>query len=648
MALATLDNLHKSFGDRVIFDGLNFAIERGERVGLIGDNGAGKTTLFKAITGEITADSGSVAIAKGAKVGHLAQDSVFDPANDVMDEAELAFAELHRLSHEMRALEHAMAEHQDEQLEKTLKRYEVLQHEFESGGGYAWRHKLEATLLGVGLGREHWEQNVATLSGGQRSRLALAKLLINAPDLLLLDEPTNHLDLAAIDWLENWLLDFSGAVWLISHDRYLLDRLATRIVWLTRQQLSSYPGNYSHFVEQRAVQELTQQRQYEEQKADIEKQKEFIRRFGAGQRSKEAKGREKRLNRLLKSDAVLQAVEVSQKINLQLNTDQRAGDRLLTVRDLAKSYGSKVLWKDVKLDVGRGERIGIIGPNGSGKTTFLKILQGQEQADSGSARWGSNLTIGYYDQQLGEFDPENSVLEELYVGRENRKEKELRDTLGALRFSGDSSDKLMGMLSGGERARVALAGLLLDKPNVLILDEPTNHLDVNSCEALENALSGFEGTILCVSHDRYFLDQVAKRLLVIEPPNVIDFDGGFTAWMARKAQLAREQSEREAQAKNSRSNGARGNSAKAPAKPAAKRESNRNDPYARPFGRMSLADLERTISDTEIAVADCQEKMSDTKSVRDAGRAKRLKQEYDDLSAKLEALEAEYYVRGEA
>jgi len=639
MALATLDNLHKSFGDRVLFDGLNFAIERGERVGLIGDNGSGKTTLFKAITGEITAESGAVAIAKGARVGHLAQDSVFDPANDVMDEAELAFAELHQISHEMRTLEHAMAEHQDEALEKTLKRYEVLQHEFESGGGYAWRHRLEATLLGVGLGREHWEQNVGTLSGGQRSRLALAKLLINAPDLLLLDEPTNHLDLAAIDWLENWLLEFSGAVLLISHDRYLLDRLATRIVWLTRRQLSSYPGNYSSFIEQRQVQELTQQRQYEEQKADIEKQKEFIRRFGAGQRSKEAKGREKRLNRLLKSDAIIQQVEVSQKINLQLSTDQRAGDRLLTVRELSKSYGSKVLWKNVKLDVGRGERIGIIGPNGSGKTTLLRVLQGQEQADSGTARWGANLTIGYYDQQLGEFDPENSVLEELSVGREYRKEKELRDTLGALRFSGDSVDKLMGMLSGGERARVALAGLLLDKPNVLILDEPTNHLDVNSCEALEGALAGFEGTILCVSHDRYFLDRVVKRLLVIEPPQFIDFDGGFSAWMARKT-VAKEQVERASKPKN--------NAAKTPRKPAQKGEPNRNDPYARPFGRLSLTDLEQTISETEIAVAECQDRLADTKSARDAGRVRRLKQEYDDLAGKLEALEAEYYARGES
>ena len=297
MAIVTLENLHKSYGDRVLFDGLSFAIEKGERVGLIGDNGQGKTTLFKAIEGELKVERGNVTIARGARVGHLEQDPTFDPTNNVMDEAELAFSDLHQISHDLRVLEHAMAEDQGEALDRTLKKYEVLQEKFEANGGYAWRHKLEATLLGVGLGPEYWEQQVPTLSGGQRSRLALAKLLINAPDLLLLDEPTNHLDLAAIDWLENWLLDFSGAVLIISHDRYLLDRLATRIVWLTRKQLNSYPGNYSSFVTQREVEELTQRRQYEEQQADIEKQKEFIRRFGAGQRSKEAKGREKRLNR---------------------------------------------------------------------------------------------------------------------------------------------------------------------------------------------------------------------------------------------------------------------------------------------------------------------------------------------------------------
>ena len=336
MSLATLSNIEKTFGKRVLFDKLNLNVERGERIGFIGANGAGKTTLFKVLTGEVVPDAGIVAVARGTKVGHLSQDPTFDPANAVIDEAELAFAELHDLAHRMREIEHEMAGLEGEALEKVLNQYQKVQHDFELAGGYAWRHKLEATLLGVGLGRETWEQNVTTLSGGQRSRLALARLLISEPDLLLLDEPTNHLDLAAIEWLENYLLEFGGAVVLISHDRYLLDRLATRVVWLTQQRLQSYPGNYSAFVQQRELQELTQQRAYDAQQADIEKQKEFIRRFGAGQRSKEAKGREKRLNRLLRSDQMIEGVQSQKKIKLSLGTDQRAGDRVLSVAELSK------------------------------------------------------------------------------------------------------------------------------------------------------------------------------------------------------------------------------------------------------------------------------------------------------------------------
>ena len=388
MPIATITNLEKTFGKRVIFDKLEFLIDRGERVGLIGPNGAGKTTLFKILTGEIAADVGTVVIAKSIKVGHLSQNPTFDPANTVMDEAELAYANLHTLSHRMRDLEHEMAHLTDDALEKILEEYQNVQHEFDLAGGYVWRHKLEATLLGVGLGPETWEQNVATLSGGQKSRVALAKLLISEPDLLLLDEPTNHLDLVAIEWLENYLLDFKGAVLLISHDRYLLDKLCTRIVWLTQNHLKSYPGNYHNFLEQRELQELTQQRAYEEQNADIEKQKEFIRRFGAGQRSKEAKGREKRLTRLLRSDQVIEAVQAQSKIRLSLDTDQRAGDQVLNVRELSKSFGPKKLWQDIGFQVKRGERIGVIGPNGSGKTTLLEILLGRGDADAGVVKWG--------------------------------------------------------------------------------------------------------------------------------------------------------------------------------------------------------------------------------------------------------------------
>jgi ATP-binding cassette, subfamily F, member 3 len=632
--IATITNLEKSFGKRVIFEKLEFLIDRGERVGLIGPNGAGKTTLFRILTGEITPEVGTVAIARSIKVGHLSQDPVFDPANTVMDEAELAFARLHELSHRMREIEHEMAHHVDEELEKTLETYQTVQHEFDLAGGYVWQHKLEATLLGVGLQRETWEQNVATLSGGQRSRLALAKLLISEPDLLLLDEPTNHLDLAAIEWLEKYLIDFNGAVLLISHDRYLLDKLATRIVWLTRNQLNNYPGNYHAFLEQRALQELSQQRAYDEQQADIEKQKEFVRRFGAGQRSKEAKGREKRLNRLLKSDQVIQAVENQASIRLSIDTDQRAGDQVLMVRNLSKSFGTKKLWQDIGFFVKRGERIGIIGPNGSGKTTMLDVLLGHTPADAGTVKWGANLSLGYYDQKLDDFDPNSTVLEEAAADREGVTIKEVRDVLALMLFRGDDIEKPIHLLSGGERARVRIAQLLLDKPNVFLMDEPTNHLDIASREALEGALRDFPGTILCVSHDRYFLDQVTRRLLVLEPPKLFDFEGGYSDWVRKKSE------------DQTRTTAAKVKSKPTPP-PAKKKESppKKDNPYARPFGRLTVKELEREIADTEQAVSKCQTSFADPAVQRDAARGRRLQSEHDSLTAKLKSLEAEYYVR---
>ena len=633
MPIAALNNIEKTFGQRVLFEELNFLIDRGERVGLIGDNGSGKTSLFKVLTGEITPDVGDVSIAKSIKLGYLEQDPKFDLSNNVMDEAELAFAELHVLSHRMREIEHAMAEHLGSDLDKTLKQYEDVQHEFDLAGGYAWRHRLEATLLGVGLNETTWEQNVETLSGGQRSRLALAKLLISEPDLLLLDEPTNHLDLAAIEWLEKYLLDFKGAVVLISHDRYLLDRLATRIVWLTRRQLSNFPGNYSAFVQQREIQELSQQRAYEEQREDIAKQQEFIRRFGAGQRSKEAKGREKRLNRLMKSDAMIEQVQASRQIHVLLHTDKRAGDRVLAVRELTKSYPGKMLWDDVKFEISRGERIGIIGPNGSGKTTLLRVLMGQEDADRGDIKWGANLNIGYYDQRLDDFDPDSTVLEEVGRDRMQIKDKQLRDALATLNFRGDNVHKQMGLLSGGERARVALAELLLDQPNVLLLDEPTNHLDIASCESLETALQGFEGTILCVSHDRYFLYRVIRRMFVLEPPALIDFDGGYSAWAQKSKQKEKVQAVVTTPTKLKRQQ-----TAKSQAK-------SRDNPYARQFGRLTAAELEKQIADTETQLAACQSQFADSARFKEPAKRKSLQQQHDELRSKLESLEAEYFTR---
>ncbi len=632
MPIATLTNIEKTFGKRVMFDHLNLNVYRGERIGLIGANGSGKTTLFRTLAGEITPDAGVASIGRSVRMGYLTQDPAFDPANSVLDEAELAFAELHRLSHRLRDLEHEMAHLTGDELQRILDQYQTAQHEFDLAGGYAWHHRLEATLLGIGLDRNVWSQNVQTLSGGQRSRLALAKLLISEPDLLLLDEPTNHLDLAAIEWLERYLAEFRGAVVLISHDRYLLDRLATRIAWLSECRLNSYPGNYSAFVQQRELQELSQQRAFEKQQEDIEKQKEFIRRFGAGQRSKEAKGREKRLNRLLKSDAMIGEVASQKKIHLSLNTDQRAGDQVLSVRELSKAYDANVLWNNIGFNVVRGERIGIIGPNGSGKTTLLEVLLGRRDADAGDIRWGANLNIGYYDQRLEEFDPENTVLDEVAEGRDN-KEQELRDVLATLLFRGEDIYKPMGLLSGGERARVRLAQLLLDRPNVLVLDEPTNHLDIASCEALETTLRDFPGTILCVSHDRYFLDKSVSRLLVLQPPGVVDFDGNYSRWMEKLRADARPAPAQPAPAPKPKP---------APNKKPAKKADN---PYLRPFGRLTLKELESQITDTEIAIAECQALFADPEVFKDSARARRLQTECEQLQHKLTQLEAEYFAR---
>jgi ATP-binding cassette, subfamily F, member 3 len=633
MSIVTLNKIEKTFGRRVLFDKLDFTIDRGERIGLIGDNGSGKTSLFKVILGELAIDAGTAAVSKGIRIGHLPQDPVFDPANTVIDEAELAFAALHDLSHEQREIEHQMAHVTGEELDKLLRRYQHVQHEFEIAGGYAWRHRLEAALLGVGLDRDSWEQNVGTLSGGQRSRLALAKLLTGQNDLLLLDEPTNHLDLTAIAWLEEYLADFNGAVLIISHDRYLLDRMANRIAWMTGAKLKTYPGNYSAFVTQRELQELSQKRAFEEQQADIEKQAEFIRRFGAGQRAREAKGRDKRLQRLLRSDALLQDVSTTKKIHVSLGTDQRAGDRVLKVKELSKSYDNKPLWKDIDLEIRRAERLGIIGPNGSGKTTLLEVLLGRRDADGGEIRWGANLNIGYYDQRLGDLDPESTVAEEVRGDREISP-GDLRSVLAMMLFRREEIDKPIKMLSGGERARVAMAQLLVDRPNVLVLDEPTNHLDIQSCEALESALAGFTGTILCVSHDRYFLDKIINRLLILRPPETVQFTGNYTAWAKKQADLAAEA--RRPKAAETKESKPRPN-------PLPKKRP--ENAWTRPFGRLSVKELEQQITETEIALADCQNLFADNAAARDSQRAKKLDEDFAALGKKLKQLEQEYFTR---
>lgn len=648
MALLQLTNIEKILGDRMIFKDLSFTIDRGERVGLIGDNGAGKTTLFKLITNALQPDTGERSIARGTTIGMLDQDPKFDHSNTLIDEAELAFKDLHDLAHDLRDLEHKMGEVEGDELDKVLSKYTDLQHKFEEAGGYAWRHKLEATLHGVGFEDKDFEKPVSALSGGQRSRLALAKLLINPPDLLLLDEPTNHLDIAGVEWLEEYLLGYSGAVLVISHDRRLLDKVTNRIVWLTARKLRSYPGNYSAFQAQREVEVLSQGRAHEEQQAAIEKEKEYIRRFGAGQRARQAAGRKKRLERLLGSDQIVEKVSHSKGMHLKFGTEARVGDRLLRVEHLTMSFDGKQVWKEVQFDFKRGERVGVIGPNGSGKTTLLRVLVGELDADDGEIRWGANVSIGYYDQKLDDFDPELSVLDEVLSGVEGYNDRQLRDALGTMLFSGDDVEKQMKLLSGGERARVALTKLLLQKPNVLLLDEPTNHLDIAAAEALENALRNFDGSLLIVSHDREFLAKATKRLLVIEPPSVRDFDGNYDEWVRKQREAKLAAQEKKQAGKSQAATKAPPKPAPPPPKPApAKPSAKKDNPYARKFGRLTVNELESQIAETEAALGAAQTRLSDSAALRDPGKLKQIQKEVQTLSQKLKDLEEEYFARGE-
>ncbi len=627
--LLSAANLVHAVGGRTLFDGLSLRLDRGDRAGLVGDNGAGKTTLLRCLTGELTPDAGDVSTARGTTVGLLRQDPDFTPGNTCLDEAEASFAELHTLAAEMRRLEHEMADGHPE----VMDAYTRVSHDFEQAGGYDWRHRVEAALTGVGLGRELWEADVDRLSGGQRSRLQLAVLLVRRPDVLLLDEPTNHLDLDAIEWLENELGRFKGAVLLVSHDRFLLDRLANRIDHMEGRQVQSYPGNYAAFVKQREADALTRERAFEKQQRMIEKEAEYVRRFKAGQRARQAKGRETRLNRMLASGDLVTKQRSGRGMGLSFAADKHQGDFVLRTTGMAKAFGKNVLWNDVAFTMAGGERLGIVGPNGCGKTTLLRCLVGEADADAGEVRWAPDLKLGYYDQRLDDFDPDNSVLDELYPAAvaAGQTEKQLRSTLGTMRFGGDDVFKPMSALSGGERARVALTRLLLEGPDVLVLDEPTNHLDLVSREALEEALRDFAGSILAVSHDRYFLSNVTGRLLVMGRGGAVDFRGGWRDWLARRD--AASPAKPPAVKKNGH------------IPPKAKPKSNKANKYLRPFGTLATPDLERRITNAEVELAELQGATADGVTMSDPSAAKRVAADLERVGKQLAQMEEEYFSR---
>jgi ATP-binding cassette subfamily F protein 3 len=517
MAIVTLTELHKSFASDIVFDKLNLQIFEREKVGMVGANGSGKSTILKLIVGELTPDMGSVYVQKGLKIGYLPQEPHFEGSRTILEEMLDSFQNLFSLQEKINKVSTEMEHLKDEQLTAKMKEYDRLLDQFETSGGYEYQTTIKTTLAGVGLEEELFNAKISTLSGGQLSRLGLAKVLLLDADLLLLDEPTNHLDLTASDWLEKFLTTFEGAAVLISHDRFLLDKIACKIIEVENKGAKVWSGNYSNYIQTKDTLRLEKQRQYVQRKEFVERTIDFIARNKdqEGMR-KTARGRKTRLKRLLKENPDFLDKPVDSKtISFGFSETSGKSELVLRCENLSMRFDNMKLFENVTFDILRGERLGITGPNGTGKSTFLKLALRQLQPATGVVRLAENLKIGYLDQQGFVLDPNKTVLEELQSLAPQLSQQQLRGMLGAFLFSGDDAFKKTSELSGGQQARLILCKLVLDNPDCLVLDEPTNHLDIASRAALEDAIEAFDGTVIVVSHDRFFLDRIADKLFVI-------------------------------------------------------------------------------------------------------------------------------------
>jgi ATP-binding cassette subfamily F protein 3 len=650
--LFRLSDVYKSYGTQDVLRGLSVQVNPGEHVGLVGRNGSGKTTMFRLINGEEQADRGEVIRARGVKLGFLSQHIHFEPGTTVHESALAAFGHLQQIEHEMHELEHRMAE-AGEDLDAVLERYSDLQHQFEREGGFAYAAKAESILQGLGFDRLSWSLETDKLSGGQQNRLGLARLLLAEPDVLLLDEPTNHLDVNAVEWLEEFLQASTASFVIISHDRYFLDRCCKRIVELENGRASSYTGNYSDYLVEREERRESQRRAYDNQQQLIAKTEEFIRRNLAGQKTKQAKSRRKMLEKLERVDAV-RGDQSSGDFRLQ--KIERTGNHVLMVEDVSIGYGATVLARDISFILRRGECLGIIGPNGSGKTTFLKTILKKIPALSGDVRWGTKVQIGYYAQQLEDLDDRNEIIMELRrVAASTATAGELRSFLAKFLFTGDDVYKHVRDLSGGEKGRLALAKLIYSRVNVLVLDEPTNHLDIPSREALEEALDAYEGTIVTISHDRYFLDRVASQILALDMDEVaVHYNGDYTEYHDwRAARIAQGLPLVEEKAFDSRSmNAAQSAVAEpkpAPAIPNKASGKGKRQPVA-PAIRVikkkkpvvSPEALEKQIAEAEKKLSAISDRMSHPDVARDATELVKLDADYKQTEAQLAVLYDEW------
>ena len=541
MIILQANKIERSFAGEVLFDNINLQVDERDRIALVGKNGAGKSTLLKILVGEEEPTSGEINKKKDISLSYLAQDSRFESENTIYDEMLHVFDDLRRTEKQLRQMELEMGEKSGEDLDKLMSDYDRLSENFRQAGGFTYEADIRAILNGFKFDESMWQMKIAELSGGQNTRLALAKMLLEKPNLLVLDEPTNHLDIETIAWLENYLVNYSGALIIVSHDRYFLDKVATITLDLTKHSLDRYVGNYSRFVELKDQKLATEAKNYEKQQKEIAALEDFVNRnLVRASTTKRAQSRRKQLEKMERLDKP----EAGKKsANMTFQSEKTSGNVVLTVENAAIGYDGEILSEPINLDLRKMNAVAIVGPNGIGKSTFIKSIVDQIPFIKGEKRFGANVEVGYYDQTQSKLTPSNTVLDELWNDFKLTPEVEIRNRLGAFLFSGDDVKKSVGMLSGGEKARLLLAKLSMENNNFLILDEPTNHLDIDSKEVLENALIDFDGTLLFVSHDRYFINRVATHVLELSENGSTLYLGDYDYYVEKKAEVEMTQAE---------------------------------------------------------------------------------------------------------
>ena len=630
MVLLTLQNVTKAFGLNVILNDVSLTLKEGQRLGLVGVNGSGKSTLMKIIAGDMAQDSGEISLLRGTQVGFLTQQADITSDLTVVEELSRVFDPLKKMEQKLRDLETQMAEnHEDPSLLDELSReYTRLTDRFEQQGGYEWPSRIQGVLAGLGFSKERQNQPASLLSGGEKTRLCLARILLMQPELLMLDEPTNHLDLAATQWLEDTLRKYKGTVIVISHDRYFLNAVCDCMAELSMTHLTQYTGNYDAFMQQRQMNLERQMKEYVMQQKEIARQQAIIDRYRMYNREKSIKAAESREKRLEKIELIEKPVD-EQRVRFSFEARRRTGDDVLMARDLSKGFDGRTLFQHFSLHLRAGDRVAVIGPNGIGKTTLLRILVKELTPDTGDVRYGANVDVGYYDQHQAGLTMTKTVMDELWDDFPRMEPDEVRSVLALFLFMGDDVFQKIETLSGGERGRVALAKLMLRKDNLLLLDEPTNHLDMDSREVLEGALDGFTGTILTVSHDRYFINRVANRVIEMTADGVTEYLGNYDDYLEKKRLM-------EAGAEEAATGGkTRTQLDKEKRVERLKRESKK-------ALKARVQQLEQDIADTEDLIARLEASMGDAEVYSNPDKAASVAREHKEAQEKLEALYEEW------